>query len=138
MTDTFEKQVKGSRDSFCELFIFEGQVGLSVGDGVVYLDRAAHQRLNVAIQNGFTHLGATAPIPEAHISLIRRMSMENPGWGEDRIADELQLKLGITHSTSTIRKYIAAELQEAITGEAAEYEDDDFDDEEEEEMGVAL
>jgi transposase InsO family protein len=34
------------------------------------------------------------------------MSRENPTWGEDRIAQELQLKLGIKHSTSTVRKYM--------------------------------
>jgi transposase InsO family protein len=45
-------------------------------------------------------------IPRAHIELIRRLSRENPSWGEDRIADELRLKLGIGHSTSTIRKYM--------------------------------
>ena len=27
--------------------------------------------------------------------LIRRMAAENPTWGEERIADELRLKLGI-------------------------------------------
>jgi hypothetical protein len=47
------------------------------------------------------------PIPRAHVELIRRMSRENPTWGEDRIADELRFKLGITHSTSTVRKYMA-------------------------------
>ena len=46
------------------------------------------------------------PIPRAHIELIKRMSRENPGWGEDRIAQELRLKLGIEHSTSTVRKYM--------------------------------
>lgn len=46
-------------------------------------------------------------IPRAHIELIKRLSRENPSWGEDRIADELRVKLGIEHSTSTIRKYMA-------------------------------
>ena len=46
------------------------------------------------------------PIPRFHIELIRRLSRENPTWGEDRICDELRLKLGIEHSTSTIRKYM--------------------------------
>src|SRR5690606_24020014 len=39
-----------------------------------------------------------APIPAAHIALIRQLSKENPRWGEDRIADELRLELGIDHS----------------------------------------
>ena len=45
-------------------------------------------------------------IPAEHITLIRRMSTDQPGWGEDRIADELAIKLGIRHSTSTIRRYM--------------------------------
>jgi len=45
-------------------------------------------------------------IPAEHIALIRRISIEQPGWGEDRIADELAIKLGVKHSTSTIRKYM--------------------------------
>ena len=46
-------------------------------------------------------------IPAEYIAFIRRMSIEQPGWGEDRIADELAIKLGIRHSTSTIRRYMA-------------------------------
>jgi hypothetical protein len=38
--------------------------------------------------------------------MIRRISSDHPGWGEDRIADELAIKLGIRHSTSTIRRYM--------------------------------
>ena len=49
--------------------------------------------------------GTRPPIPRAHVELIKRLSRENPGWGEDRGADELRLKLGIHHSTSTIRKF---------------------------------
>jgi putative transposase len=46
------------------------------------------------------------PIPRDHIALIRRISSDHPEWGEDRIAEELELKLGVRHSTSTIRKYM--------------------------------
>jgi putative transposase len=45
-------------------------------------------------------------IPDEHIAFIRRMSSEQPGWGEDRIAEELAIKLGVRHSTSTIRRYM--------------------------------
>jgi putative transposase len=45
-------------------------------------------------------------IPLEHIALIRRISGDQPGWGEDRIAEELAIKLGIRHSTSTIRHYM--------------------------------
>ena len=34
------------------------------------------------------------------------MSVDQPGWGEDRIAEELAIKLGVKHSTSTIRRYM--------------------------------
>ncbi len=45
-------------------------------------------------------------IPCEHINFIRRMSADNPNWGEDKIFEELDLKFGIKHSTSTIRKYM--------------------------------
>lgn len=38
--------------------------------------------------------------------LIRRMAIENPIWGEGRIANELQLKLGLRVSPRTVRKYM--------------------------------
>jgi putative transposase len=38
--------------------------------------------------------------------LIRRMAGENPSWGEERIANELLLKLGLRVSPRTIRKYL--------------------------------
>ena len=38
--------------------------------------------------------------------LIRRMAAENPTWGEERIADELRLKLGIWLSPRTVSKYL--------------------------------
>jgi hypothetical protein len=45
-------------------------------------------------------------IPREHIDFIGRISTDNPSWGEDKIFEELDLKFGIKHSTSTIRKYI--------------------------------
>ena len=45
-------------------------------------------------------------IPQEHIDFIRRISMDNPGWGEDKIAQELKLKLGVNHSSSTVRRYM--------------------------------
>lgn len=38
--------------------------------------------------------------------LIREMAAENPTWGEERIANELQLKLGIRVSPRTVEKYL--------------------------------
>ena len=45
------------------------------------------------------------PIPQQLQVLIRRMATENPSWGEERIANELPLKLGIQVSPRTVRKY---------------------------------
>jgi len=46
------------------------------------------------------------PIPAELRSLIRRMATENPLWGEERIANELSVKLGIRASPRTVRKYM--------------------------------
>ncbi len=46
-----------------------------------------------------------SPIPRAHIELIRTISLQNPHWGLWRIAQEMEFKLGIKHSISTIQKY---------------------------------
>jgi hypothetical protein len=46
------------------------------------------------------------PIPVELQRLIRRMARENPSWGEERIANELLLKLGLRMSPRTIRKYL--------------------------------
>ena len=48
-------------------------------------------------------------IPEDLRSLIRQMARENPLWGEERIANELLLKLGIRLSPRTVRKYMLKE-----------------------------
>jgi len=37
-------------------------------------------------------------IPDEHIALIQRISRDHPEWGEDRIAEELAIKLGVKHS----------------------------------------
>ncbi len=39
-------------------------------------------------------------------SVLDRMARENPTWGEERIADELLLKLGIRVSPRTVGKYL--------------------------------
>ncbi len=48
------------------------------------------------------------PIPRDHIALIRRISADHSEWGEDKIAEELEIKLRVKHSTSTIRKYMVS------------------------------
>jgi putative transposase len=46
------------------------------------------------------------PIPLELRQLIRRMAVENPLWGEERIVNELLLKLAIRVSPRTVRKYM--------------------------------
>ena len=45
-------------------------------------------------------------IPRQIQMLIHRIANENPLWGEERIANELLLKLGIRVSPRTVRKYL--------------------------------
>jgi len=45
-------------------------------------------------------------IPQELRELIRRMARENPLWGQERIANELLLKLGLRVSPRTVRKYL--------------------------------
>ena len=46
------------------------------------------------------------PVPVELRQLIRRMANENPTWGQERIANELLLKLGLRVSPRTVRKYM--------------------------------
>jgi putative transposase len=50
------------------------------------------------------------PIPTDLRALIRRMARENPTWGEERIANELRLKLGLRVSPRPVRKYLPTHL----------------------------
>jgi hypothetical protein len=45
-------------------------------------------------------------LPKELRELIRRMAAENPSWGEERIANELKLKLGIRVSSPTVATYL--------------------------------
>jgi len=47
-------------------------------------------------------------LPKNLRQLIREMAAENPTWGEERIANELKLKLGIRVSPRTVEKYLRA------------------------------
>ena len=46
------------------------------------------------------------PLPKNLRELIREMAHDNLTWGEERLADELKLKLGIRVSPRTVRKYL--------------------------------
>jgi putative transposase len=48
-------------------------------------------------------------LPKNLRELIRQMGCENPIWGEEQIANELWLKLGIRVSPRTVRKYLDAD-----------------------------
>jgi len=45
-------------------------------------------------------------LPKDLQALIGRMALENPTWGQERIANELLLKLGLRVSPRTVRKYM--------------------------------
>jgi transposase InsO family protein len=45
-------------------------------------------------------------IPAELQALIRQMAQDNPTWGQERIANELLLKLGLHVSPRTVRKYM--------------------------------
>jgi putative transposase len=49
-------------------------------------------------------------IPTDLQALIRRMARDNLTWGEERIANELLLKLGLRVSPRTVRKYLPTHL----------------------------
>ncbi len=46
------------------------------------------------------------PIPRELERLIVSMAQANPTWGEERIANELRLKLGLTVSPRTVGRYM--------------------------------
>jgi hypothetical protein len=52
-------------------------------------------------------------IPVALQRLIRQMARDNLTWGQRRIANELQLKLGLQVSPRTVRKYMPKPLDRA-------------------------
>lgn len=49
--------------------------------------------------------------------LIRQMARENPTWGQERIADELSLKLGIRVSPRTVGKYLKRDEPRGSSGQ---------------------
>jgi hypothetical protein len=46
-------------------------------------------------------------LPKDLQELIRKMAAENPTWGEERIANELKLKLAVRVSPRTVQRYMA-------------------------------
>jgi len=72
---------------------------------------AWHQRLGRRYWVWRSRKRGRPTIPGEHIALIRRISTDHPEWGEDKIAEELAVKLGVRHSTSTIRKYMVRRVE---------------------------
>jgi putative transposase len=50
------------------------------------------------------------PLPRELQAFIRHMAQDNPTWGEERIANELLLKMGLRVSPRTVRKYMPTRL----------------------------
>jgi len=59
------------------------------------------------------------PIPLELRQLIRRMASDTPLWCEERIANELLVKLGIRVSPRTVRKYMPKRLPGRPRGDSA-------------------
>jgi len=57
------------------------------------------------------------PLPKNIRELIREMDRANPTWGEERIADELRLKLGIKIAPRTVRKYLDSDRPRRGSGQ---------------------
>jgi transposase InsO family protein len=57
------------------------------------------------------------PIPRELQALIRQMAVENVSWGEERIANELLLKLGLRVSPRTVRKYMPRQPRRTPRGD---------------------
>jgi putative transposase len=55
-------------------------------------------------------------LPKDLRRLIRGMAAENPTWGEERIANELQLKLTVRVSPRTVGKYLRNDRPARYTG----------------------
>src|SRR5438034_8493495 len=57
------------------------------------------------------------PLPRNIKKLIHEMARENPTWGEERIASELKLKLGIEVSPRAERKYLDLDRPRGSSGQ---------------------
>jgi hypothetical protein len=59
-------------------------------------------------------------LPRELWNLIRRMALDNPTWGEERIANEFLLKLGLQVSPRTVRRYMPKHLGNGPRGRACD------------------
>jgi hypothetical protein len=70
-----------------------------------HLDPVASARLSALVEVEI-EASRTAPSPDRAPQLIAKMAKENPNWGEERLAAELLLKLGIRVSPRSVRRYM--------------------------------
>jgi len=56
-------------------------------------------------------------LPRNIRELVRQMARENPTWGEERIANEVSLKLGIRVSPRTVAKYLEGGQPRGCSGQ---------------------
>ena len=77
--------------------------------GEARLSSSSLTRSLAGIVRAIVYFGGGVPV--GSIAFIQRISREHPLWGEDRIAQEMKLKLGIEHSASTIRRYMITEAR---------------------------
>lgn len=70
-----------------------------------HLDPVASARLS-ALVDVEIEASRTARVPIELRRLIAKMAKENPNWGEERLAAELLLKLGIRVSPRSVRRYM--------------------------------
>jgi putative transposase len=64
-----------------------------------------------------SHKRGRPALPKNICELVRQMARENPTWSEERIANELSLKLGIRVSPRTVSKYLEGGQPRGSTGQ---------------------
>src|ERR1700675_4148165 len=72
-----------------------------------YLHPMAAQRISAVLALEVQKRMGRPPLPKDLRKMIREMAAENPIWGEERIANELKLKLGIRVSPRTRGEVLA-------------------------------
>jgi hypothetical protein len=64
---------------------------------------AWHQRLSRGYWRWRWRKSGRPPIPNEHVALIRQISTDHAGWGEDAIGEEAAVELGVQETNSTDR-----------------------------------
>ena len=105
-----ERQVTPRRATDATRFALTWLAAGSTGDRLWSL--CSLPPCSAGIARGFACSGGGSRDQDGHRSrrtlqaLIRQMARDNPTWGQERIANELLLKLGLRVSPRTVRKYM--------------------------------